>query len=233
MRYANIVSAFVVLIFTNISSADARTFDIRPPEFRGGIEKQQNQNDLARRHAVGIIKTDADLRAEIAAGRLVPIEDTAWYYVDPDLGLGYPNRELLRYARPWVRDFIEVYGRDFYATFGKRAKITSLVRTQARHAQLRRREPNAARAVPTVHLTGAAIDVSKLGLTQQEVRWLRRKLVEMVASGRIVVIEEMYVLNFHVFVLPPPPQPLRLSFSKPRPNDYSCIRLRTRVAEWK
>ena len=213
----------MALIFTT-ATTHAEMFESRPAEFHGGIEKQQSQHELATAHKIESVRTDDDVRVEIEAGRLVSMSDTGTYYLDKDLGLGYPQRALMYYARPWVRDWIDEFAGRFHAEFGQPIKITSLVRTERRHAQLQRFEPNAARTVPTAHLTGAALDISKLKLPPSHVRWMRKELADMVILGRILVIEEMHVLNFHVFVLPPPKEEAPTTPRRLLPSDRDCVR---------
>ncbi len=223
MRYVRIVGASVALIFT-AATTHAEMFDTRPTEFYGSVEKQQSQHELATTYKIEFVRTDDQVRLEIEAGRLVSIEDTETYHLDKDLGRGYAQRPLLYYVRPWVRDWISEFAERFNIEFSEPIKITSLLRTEARQAQLQRFEPNAARNVPTAHLTGAALDISKLGLVRNQLRWMRKELAAMVSSGQIVVIEEMHILNFHIFVLPPSEEAAPTTSPALLPNDHDCVR---------
>lgn len=223
MRYARIIGASVALIFT-AATTHAEMFDARPAEFYGSVEKQQAQHELATTYKIEFVRTDDEVRLEIEAGRLVSIEDTETYHLDKDLGRGYAQRPLLYYVRPWVRDWISEFAERFNIKFSEPIKITSLLRTEARQAQLQRFEPNAARSVPTAHLTGAALDISKLGLARDQLRWMRKELAALVASGQILVIEEMNILNFHIFVLPPPEEPASKASQILLPSDHDCVR---------
>lgn len=184
--------------------AQAVDFDTRPPEFVGGKEKQSYQNELAFALGATILGYDKDIEKEIQAGYMVRLYDSACHYNDKDLGSGYHDRELMYYIRPQVVEWLNNISCRYRDKFGKRIKVTSLVRTHGRHAQIQGWNPNAAQEIPTAHLTGYSLDVSKKGMSSAELAWMRQALAEMVRRREIVVIEEMYILNFHIFVVPDP-----------------------------
>lgn len=109
----------------------------------------------------------------------------------------------LRLTRPWSLEFIEHMAQVFHHLFDKPLRITSLTRTRSHQRALLRRNPSAAPAagpVQSTHLTGAAVDISKLGLSEREVAWLRTVLARQRARGVIHVAEEFGEPHFHVLV---------------------------------
>lgn len=131
------------------------------------------------------------------AGLLVEVpRETRTYYVD-----GVSPR--LRVARPWTRGFVEQLGQAFHALFDQPLRVTSLTRTTARQRALRRSNPSAAPAagpVQSTHLTGAAVDLSKRGLTEGQVAWLRTVIARLGARGLVHAVEEFGEPHFHVLV---------------------------------
>jgi hypothetical protein len=208
MRKSITHSALFLALFLVSTHAHAQDYRTRPALLQGTKAKQWTQYHLAISHEVASVPTDAAVRREIAAGRLVRLNGTSpWYYLDDDLGKGYRNRSLLYHVRPWVQSWLDAFAFRFHNEFETKLKVTSLVRTQERHEQVQRATTSAAREVPSAHLTGAAIDISFRHLTPTQIRWLRREAVHMVQSGQAVVFEELSGGNFHFFILPPPPEP--------------------------
>jgi hypothetical protein len=50
------------------------------------------------------------------------------------------------------------------------------------------------------HLTGAAVDIGKKGLSMQEIAWMRAFLLPLQQAGKIDVEEEFYQACFHISV---------------------------------
>lgn len=224
MSVKRLVLAALMSAVTLVPTAQARDFHTRPPEFVGGKAKQSLQNEIAFDHGATILGDDTRLREEIRTGHMVRLYDTACHYNDKDLGDGYHDRELMYYIRPQVVDWLSDISCRYRKNLGKKLKVTSLVRTYDRHAQIKKKNVNAAQEIPTAHLTGYSLDISKVGMSQIELAWMRKVLAAEVGRGEIVVIEEMHILNFHIFVVPA----IRpLTQSKPRPTfsvaqDQSC-----------
>lgn len=128
---------------------------------------------------------------------LIPVpSETRTYYVtgvDPSL----------RVARPWTSLFIEQVAGAFHELFGKRLRITSLTRTLGAQKALIRINPSAAPAhgpVQSTHLTGAAVDVSKRFMSEDELAWARTVLWRLKRRGLIDVAEEFREPHFHMLV---------------------------------
>jgi hypothetical protein len=54
--------------------------------------------------------------------------------------------------------------------------------------------------IASPHLSGAAIDIAKKGLTMSEVAWMRGYLLPLQMAGKLDVEEEFYQSCFHITV---------------------------------
>lgn len=93
--------------------------------------------------------------------------------------------------------------RQYYARFQTPLRVTSLIRTVNLQQTLARRNGNAAPAYGaqrSSHLTGATLDISKKGMTQKEVNWMRRMLYSLKNGDYLHTIEEFQQSVFHVMV---------------------------------
>jgi hypothetical protein len=180
----------------------------RPRELIGKPEKMERQNAAADRHDLTRMSDPAVVRRMARQGHLVRISKRGpGYFVDPKLGASYRHREVLYYARPWVQRFLQREGDHYSDAFdGARFKVSSLVRTEDYQRQLVRKNVNAAPGrdwrTQSAHLTGAALDVSKRGMSTRQISWMRRHLVALQRQGWVIAVEEMKTNTFHIFVQP-------------------------------
>jgi len=161
------------------------------------------QNKKADGDNLSRLRDAAMLRRFVRGGYLsrVPAR-TRSYYVQ-DVPAQY------RYSRPWTKLFLDRLSRQFHAKFGRRLRVTSLVRTEKRQCQLIRLNPNAAEATGAMrssHLTGATIDISKRFMSRAERRWMREVLYSLRRRGYIYAIEEFGQPTFHIMVYRSYPQ---------------------------
>lgn len=114
--------------------------------------------------------------------------------------------EVGGYATIPTRDFVLELGKDFFAVFKRKLKITSLLRTaedqQKIIAEGRSIADGSAPELQSSHLAGIAFDISKKPLSESERRWLLRKLFTYKQAGKIEAIEEMWNNAFHIMVCP-------------------------------
>jgi len=180
----------------------------RPPELKGSPGKLAEQNRVADDYDLTRMDGPAVIRRLVKSGYLVSIPRRArGYYIDRKLGRGYARRDVLWYARPWVRKFLEREGGHYADRFhGARFKVSSLVRTEGYQELLKGRNVNAAPGddddTRSPHLTGAAVDISKKGMSPRQLEWMRGHLVALQELGWIIGTEEMATNAFHVFVQP-------------------------------
>jgi hypothetical protein len=143
------------------------------------------------------IQDDEQLDELRVQRELVLVPASASLRVNPDLPA---NR---RYCRPWTAQFLSDLARVHYARFHRPLQVNSAVRTVAFQRELMGINGNAAAAdgdLASPHLTGAAVDIGKKGLTLQEIAWMRAWLLPLQAAGKIDVEEEFYQACFHITV---------------------------------
>ncbi len=180
----------------------------RPPALRGSPGKLAEQNRVADDYDLTRMQGPSEIRRLVKSGYLVSIPRRGYgYYIDRKLGKGYGRRDVLWYARPWVKRFLEREGGRYAQRFhGARFKVSSLVRTEGYQELLKGRNVNAAKGddddTRSPHLTGAAVDISKKGMTPRQLAWMRDHLVTLQERGWIIGTEEMATNAFHVFVEP-------------------------------
>jgi hypothetical protein len=183
-------------------------FAQRPPELKGKPAKQTKQNQAADDYDLTRMSGPSVIRRLVKQGYLVKIPRTgSGYFIDPKLGRGYRSKDVLVYARPWVKKFLDREGSSFAKAFGgARFKVSSLIRTEDYQSMLTRKNVNAAKGkdwrTQSAHLTGAALDISKRGLSPAKVDWMRQHLVALERAGWVIAVEEMKTNTFHIFVQP-------------------------------
>lgn len=180
----------------------------RPPELEGSPEKLAEQNRVADDYDLTRMASPRVVKRLVESGYLVQIPRRGYgYYVDRRLGRGYARRDVLWYARPWVKKFLQREGEHYADRFdGARFKVSSLVRTEGYQERLKTRNVNAAAGddddTRSPHLTGAAVDISKKGMSRRQLAWMRDHLVTLQEMGWVIATEEMATNAFHVFVDP-------------------------------
>ena len=174
-----------------------------PPEtglansLRANSDSQVIQNERANRDKLSRLEDQEMLQRFARLHLVVPVPAGArGYYVH-----GVPTR--LHYLRPWSKLFLDRLSNQFRARFGKRLRITSLIRTADYQKSLGKRNYNAAPASGkkrSTHLTGASLDISKKGMPRAQRQWLRRVLTSLKRKGYLFAVEEFQQPNFHIMV---------------------------------
>jgi Family of unknown function (DUF5715) len=167
------------------------------PPLRGTHESLVRQNERAEQDGLLRVKDDADLNTLRHAGSLVALPETASMHVDGRLPM---NR---RYCRTWTGQFLADLARAHYERFHTPLQVNSAVRTIEYQRHLLHINGNAAPAegdVASPHLTGAAVDIAKKGLSRSEVAWMRAYLLPLQMAGKIDVEEEFKQSCFHISV---------------------------------
>jgi LysM repeat protein len=143
------------------------------------------------------LRTRAALDRFVLARLLVPVPESARGF----RVVGVPAWR--RVARPSTRLFVFQLGEALHGLFGSRLRVTDLTRTEAVQAALAEWNGNAAPArgpLASAHLTGAAVDLSKVEHSDPEIAWLRVVLRRLSARGVVSAIEEFAHPHFHVTV---------------------------------
>jgi len=167
------------------------------PPLRGSLASLMRQNERDTAEGLVRIEDDTQLDQMEAAGDIVPLPASASLRVNPDLPV---NR---RYCRPWTEHFLADLAASHYARFHRPLQVNSAVRTVAFQRHLLMINGNAAPAegdIASPHLTGAAVDIGKRGLTFSEIAWMRAWLLPLQTAGKIDVEEEFYQSCFHITV---------------------------------
>jgi hypothetical protein len=186
---------------THTASRQATIAAVAPvrwiPPLRGSRESLLRQNERDTAEGLVRIQDDEQLNAMRASRELVLLPASSTLRVNP--GLPY-NR---RYCRPWTSRFLSDLARVHYARFHNALQVNSAVRTVAFQRALIEVNGNAAAAdgdMASPHLTGAAVDIAKKGLSESEIAWMRAWLLPLQTAGKIDVEEEFYQACFHITV---------------------------------
>ena len=174
-----------------------QTLKTMPAPLRGSKESLVRQNEKTEADNLERIVDDGDLNDRIARGMLVRVPVSTALTINGNLP---PNR---RYCRPWTAKFLTDLGRAHTAAFHRPFEVSSAVRTVVYQKKLERVNGNATSAegeIASPHLTGAAIDIAKQGMSRQEIGWMRAWLLPMEEAGQIDVEEEFRQACFHITV---------------------------------
>jgi len=184
----------------------ARVHFVAP--LRGSLASLERQNQRDEAEGLSRIEDDSQLEQMEGAGDIVPLPAAYGLRINPDLPV---NR---RYCRPWTSRFLTDLARSHYARFHRPLQVNSAVRTVEFQRALIAVNGNAAPAdgdIASPHLTGAAVDLGKKGLSLSEISWMRAWLLPLQTAGKIDVEEEFYQACFHITVYrsytPPLSQP--------------------------
>jgi Family of unknown function (DUF5715) len=192
-----------------------------PAPLKGSLASLERQNERLTSEGLERILNENDLAARIANHLLVPVPVSDALTINPDLPINH------RYCRPWTAKFLADLARDHEAVFHRPLEVSSAVRTVQYQRELMRVNGNAAPAqgdIVSPHLTGATIDIAKKGLTRDEVKWMRRRLLQLEDEGKIDVEEEFRQACFHITVYTTYDPGLRMGrphpqYTPPAPQD--------------
>jgi hypothetical protein len=159
----------------------------------------QNNMQLKRRWiAAGQLPyyTDKDFPRLVRDGVLVKIVDDKYHVIDSRLDFD------AQYVRPYVLRELRPFELAFYAKFKHPIRINAAFRTIEHHADLRRRNPNAARG-NSPHSTGSTIDISLIAMTKAERRFTERWFRARHRKSVVFTIERFPLTMYDVFFRPP------------------------------
>lgn len=164
---------------------------------RGTFESLSRQNERLEADGLERIEDDDDLEDRIDHKMLVPLPASAALAINGDLP------PLRRYCRPWTAQFLADLAGAHQKSFRKALLVSSAVRTVAYQKRLIGTNGNAAAAegdIVSPHLTGAAVDIPKDGMSRKELAWMRAHLLILQQAGKIDVEEEFQQPCFHIAV---------------------------------
>ncbi len=166
---------------------------------RGSPQKAELQNRWADRAGIKSIRSEKELAELKKLSQLVPLPVAMGVAVDDRLAPEF------RFCRPEVRTFLGALGKSFSGAFASSFRVTSAVRTVTYQKTLQKDNLNAAETSgpkASSHLRGTTIDITKIGLAEKQIQWLRKHLGDGAAKGRLIVVEEFQQAVFHVMVRP-------------------------------
>jgi hypothetical protein len=188
----SVVWAIVVLLVSPVWMwAGGRSLLVADTSSQQVQNARADADNLSRMHDIAMVRRFA------RHGYLVSVPSSAHYYYLHGVPAPY------RYCRPWTKLFLERLSRQYYAKFGTRLRVTSLVRTVGSQTRLAKRNGNAADATgsdQSSHLTGATLDISKHSMSPRGRSWMRDVLYSLRQAGYLYAIEEFEEPVFHVMV---------------------------------
>ncbi len=156
---------------------------------------QAIQNRQADKDGLSRLR-DKDLAKFKKSGLLVPLPKIQVLEAK-DLGLEW------QFVRPWTAEFLSDFARTYRKKFPRETLfVTSAIRTVERQRELRGENANATKATgkrASSHETGATVDITKNGMTRDQVYWVRRVLRPL-HGKTIYVVEERRQPCFHIMV---------------------------------
>jgi hypothetical protein len=174
------IAAAALLLFGSAAAVSAGEVGIT---LRGSRASMERQNAVARAKAYSFLRTARQVMQFADAGRLVPVSGNSDYRVLAS----WP------YARPVVRDFVDVLAGQYRDACGEQLVVTSLTRPAAK-------QPRNASPL-SVHPAGMAVDL-RVSSAAGCVDWLEAELLMLEQQGLIDATREYYPPHFHVAVFP-------------------------------
>lgn len=168
---------------------------------QGSPEILRRQNEIADHEGLERFADETALAWAKVRGELFVLPDDTYINIEDD-DKRFPYE--FRWCRWWTRMFLKDTGAAHFEKFKKRIVVTSAVRTHEYQKELRKGNANAGNVAgnrASLHLTGAAVDITKKGMTLEQIRWMRNYLVSLEEKGVIDATEEFHQAVFHIFVL--------------------------------
>jgi hypothetical protein len=164
---------------------------------QGSLASRKSANVRSDIEGLSRIKNDTQLAKFKKAFLLVRLPETASVRVDSHLAIKW------RWCRPWTRSFLQDLAKLHYSNFRKPYIITSGVRTVFHQIELMKRNRNAVTpygSYASSHLRGNSIDITKIGMSNKELKWFRTTLLQLESLGKIDATEEYGQEVFHIVV---------------------------------
>ena len=171
------IAAGALVLLSLAASADGATL-------RGSRRSLLKQQKLANQHEYSTLRTRAEVRKFVRAGRLVPIR--------PGSDLQLAN-VAFPYARPELGVFLERLAADYRRATGEALVVTSLTRPLSH-------QPRNASFL-SVHPTGMAVDLRRSRSSSAR-RWLEARLLTLEREGVLEATRESRPPHYHVALFP-------------------------------
>lgn len=162
----------------------------------GTPKSLQRENEVAKTESLTLVEDDRVLEELKSSGKLVSMPVSV--NMDKNLDMKW------WYCLPCTQKYLDDIAIRYTNKFQKRFRVTSVVRTLEREVEISYENPNAAPAyggVMSFHLYGATFDVSKFGMTKEEIQWVQKELLGAENKNYIEATEEsIKVQCFHIMV---------------------------------
>lgn len=193
MRLILLLVSSLALLSSTVMPAAAASANLLKASSNSQVVQNQraDADDLSRMTDVSMIQRFAN------AGLLVRVPSETQHYYTRYISAKYS------YLRPWSKLFLDRLSSQYYARFKKPLRVTSMVRTVALQVSLAKSNGNAAAAYGSrrsSHLTGATLDISKNGMSQAGINWMREVLYSLKQKGYLYAVEEFSQPTFHIMV---------------------------------
>lgn len=153
-------------------------------ELRGSMASMTKQYEVARAEEYAFSRTAAQVREQVAEGKLVRVEANADFTLS---NVSYP------YAHAELRAFVARLGAEYRRATGERLVVTSLTRPKAAQPA------NGHRL--SVHPAGMAVDF-RVPASATTRAWLENRLLALEGEGVLDVTREKRPPHYHVAVYP-------------------------------
>jgi hypothetical protein len=189
MKFFSSVVGFLLLFSGVLSGQDS---------LKGSPNALLEQNRVADKENLSRLESEREISRFVQLRLLVSIPNGSYgIRVDPRL------ERSRRYCRPWTIEFLKDLGTRFQKEFKKTLQVNSCVRDIETQEDLRDRNGNAAKTSgprASSHLTGATVDISRLGLSRKEQEFIRGRLLIHERANRIEATEENQQKVWHIMV---------------------------------
>lgn len=187
----------LTILFVAIAES-ALCGDDKAVSLKGSADSLAWQNKIADEQKLPRVIDDKELEQLKRSGVLVRMPEA--FRIDPRLD------QKWQWVLPEAARFLEDLGVQFINHFGRFFKTTSAIRTLARQLEIAKEgNPNA--ELPekgprrTVHTTGATVDISKIDMNEEELKWMRKELLRLEKLQVIEATEEDFKQKcFHIMV---------------------------------
>jgi hypothetical protein len=179
--------ALGAVLTTAAVAAAAASAEASSASLRGSRAAMEQQNRVAKDHALDFFRTAPEIHAAVTRGDLVELAGNADYEVADFVR--YP------YAHPAAVLFVERLSAQYRDACGQKLVVTSAVRPQER-------QPRNAHAL-SVHPAGMALDLRVSDRAECR-SWLESTLLNLESRGVLNGIREFHPPHYHVAVFPGP-----------------------------
>lgn len=187
----------LTILFVAIAES-ALCGDDKAISLKGSADSLAWQNKIADEQKLPRVIDDKELEQLKRSGVLVRMPEA--FRIDPRLN------QKWQWVLPEAARFLEDLGVQFINHFGRFFKTTSAIRTLARQLEIAKEgNPNAELPAEgprrTVHNTGATVDISKIDMNEEELKWMRKELLRLEKLQVIEATEEDFKQKcFHIMV---------------------------------